>query len=144
MKIPSRLIVALLFHGHWGDSIIEQCNRINCNVIARCFSFASLRYLYTKQDIYDTCILVLMCQVHWPVLCWLQPLGPKGPSYPEMGKEAVGKALQDANLSFEAVESAVSGAINGRLMHEVWWVADSASPRNLQQVEMRVALGVAS
>ena len=85
-----------------------------------------------------------MFQVHWPVLCWLQPLGPKGPSYPEMGKEAVGKALQDAKLPFEAVESAVSSAINGRLMHEVWWVADAASRWNLQQVAMRVTLGVAS
>ena len=41
----------------------------------------------------------------------MQPLGPKGPSYPEMGKEAVGKALKDAKLSFEAVEAAVSGGL---------------------------------
>ena len=49
-----------------------------------------------------------MIQVHYPVLCCLQPMGPQGPSYPEMGKEAVGKALQDAKLPFEAVEAAVS------------------------------------
>ena len=48
--------------------------------------------------------------LYWLVLR-MQPLGPKGPSYPEMGKEEVGKALQDAKLSFEAVEAAVSGGL---------------------------------
>ena len=47
-----------------------------------------------------------------PLVLCMQPLGPKGPSYPEMGKEAVGKALQDAKLSFEAVEAAVSGGLD--------------------------------
>ena len=37
-----------------------------------------------------------------------QPLGLLGPSYPEMAKEAVSKALQDSGVPYEAIEAAVS------------------------------------
>ena len=51
-------------------------------------------------------------------------MGAKGPSYPEMAKEAVGKALQDAKLPFEAVEAAVSSQLIIRGTQQ-GWVADT-------------------
>ena len=46
-------------------------------------------------------IITLMCAS-------FQPLGPAGPSYPEMAKEAVTKALEDAGVPYDAIEAAVS------------------------------------
>ena len=36
-----------------------------------------------------------------------QPLGPAGPSYPELSREAMQNALDDAGITFDSVEAAV-------------------------------------
>ena len=44
-----------------------------------------------------------------------QPLGPAGPSYPELSREAIQNALDDAGITFDSVEAAVSFILNARL-----------------------------
>jgi acetyl-CoA acetyltransferase len=56
---------------------------------------------------------------------FMKPLGAEGPSYIQMGKEAVEKALNDAKLPYSVVESAHAGYVFGdstkgqRIMYEV-------------------------
>lgn len=42
-----------------------------------------------------------------------KPLGPDGPTYPDMAKEAVSKALSDARLSYDAIQAANVGYVFG-------------------------------
>lgn len=42
-----------------------------------------------------------------------KPLGPQGPSYPEMAKEAVSNALQDSGVPYEAIQAANVGYVFG-------------------------------
>lgn len=42
-----------------------------------------------------------------------KPLGPAGPSYPEMSREAIQNALDDAGITFDSVEAANVGYVFG-------------------------------
>jgi len=41
-------------------------------------------------------------------VCFMYDVGPAGPTYPEMSREAIQKALDDAGVLFDSVEAAVS------------------------------------
>ena len=71
--------------------------------------FQKVRFFLAKSDCTSSYLhLLILLTAPQHHLSPSQPLGPQGPSYPEMAKEAVSNALQDSGVPYEAIQAAVS------------------------------------